>query len=187
VVLFLCARDKLITTPTRKKGDKIMAEKQPEKKQLVIKTLDKTITIKDIKYVKVRIKSEPWIGYQITLSTGQTLRILIDEIERCCEGFSCMVHSVEDAKLSRHESLKEQPLFQSVLTHVFRSFRWGRSSSKTDNHDIISTATAVLRTYNPVNQTEHSLYFTVWNQHNGYYAHDILLENDQGKIDRQSL
>jgi hypothetical protein len=175
-----------------------MAEKQNEKKQLVVQKLDKTITIKDIQYVKVQIESEPWIGYHITLSTGQTLRILIDGIGRCCEWFSCMVQRVEEAKLSRLETLKEQQLFQTVLGHVFRSFRWGRSSSspsslsKTENLDSTdinsnSKATAVLRTYNPVNQTEHSLYFTLWNQHNGFYAHDILLENEQGKIDKQSL
>lgn len=111
-----------------------------------------------------RFANARWLGYQIT-TTQRQIEVRIDADTRCCESFG--IDTTWEDLAAVHGSVLQAP-----------DLCWGPEPPQEEGY---CRATALLHT------SAGTIVFRLWNNHNGYYSHDIQLCFGDGRVDSQHL
>ena len=134
-----------------------------------------------IEDIKVPDHGNFW-GYVIE-TTRQTIRIAISSEGRCCESFGCLFKrgASDMADRKRLDPADEVKILSEMVGKTVRFVGWGASKSLDDGYYYKNSQEIIIET------VDGSVYqCLLWNDHNGYYSHSILLEHN-AKRDIQQL
>lgn len=99
-----------------------------------------------------RPRMYPWEGVTITLSDGNVWQFGISAERKCCEDWGFIECPDDPATIIGHEFIKITPI---------NTDDWVETG-KTDNTAFVNVCT-----------DRDTLQFVVYNDHNGYYGHDV--------------
>jgi hypothetical protein len=129
------------------------------------------------------INNDRYKGYEIKLSNNKFLRALISNEQLCCESFGCSLveklqsnHKLPDPFNRKYDLDQEKILMKEIQNKYFIGFQWGRDYETNDKK-----TTEILLSFLNYDDNQSALKvfsIVLYNDHNGFYPHDIVLENE---------
>ena len=134
--------------------------------------MEKIISIEDVYNIKTTHSHAYFDGYKIKTSNN-TYWLLIENGQYCCESWGYFSSS-DNVQEFVKSTLKEVKLFDTSLN----------AKKLIDNGRWINEKDCMFVNFETNKGT---LQFVVYNQHNGYYGHEVLLLKNENKIIEKEL
>lgn len=125
-----------------------------------------------------------WLGYKITMSDPKkNIEIKMDSNPQCCEVFD--IHSnISPTTLSNFIGAIYQDIIIDKDSSIWDNYMNQYKTDLPNDSDIDCIINAVLNKNYDMNiriiTDKGELLFGMYNQHNGYYPHDCVIDSEKG-------
>jgi hypothetical protein len=134
--------------------------------------------------VQIEHRNSKWIGYNIQLSDDTSIVVKLDNHEQCCEKFGAYIQ-VDGKFIDDGAITAEFPFIGAQIVSIEVSDIETSEHAKHDT-EYRNPSNSEVMLYVTITTSKGSLVIYLYNEHNGYYPHEYVVDI-RGKIIRGDL